>query len=97
MNVVAKKTLQAFWRIHSRSEGPLSAWYDHVAKAEWRSPQDIKDDFRSVDFLDDNRVVFDIGGNNYRLIARISYTFKQVMVKFVGTHAEYNKIDARTI
>lgn len=97
MNVVAKKTLQAFWTKHPASKASLAAWYDHAKGADWRSPQDIKDDFRSVDFVGDNRVIFDVGGNNYRIVARISYTFKQVMVKFVGTHKEYDRIDPETI
>lgn len=97
MNVVAKKTLQAFWTIHPQAQGPLISWYAHTSKAEWRTPQDIKDDFRSVDFVGDNRVIFDVGGDNYRLVARISYTYKQVLVKFVGTHKEYDEINPETI
>lgn len=97
MNVVAKRTLLAFWTIHPKARGPLISWYAHTSKAEWKTPQDIKDDFRSVDFVADNRVIFDIGGDNYRLVARISYTYKQVLVKFVGTHKEYDKINPETI
>lgn len=97
MNVVAKRTLQAFWTIHPQAQGPLISWYAHASKAEWKTPQDIKDDFRSADFVADNRVIFDIGGDNYRLVARISYTYKQVLVKFVGTHKEYDKINPETI
>lgn len=97
MNVVTKKTLQAFWTIHPSAKGPLTAWYAHAKTADWRSPQDIKNDFRSVDFIGDNRVIFDIGGNRYRLVARVSYTFKQVLVKFVGTHKEYDRIDPETV
>ena len=97
MNVVTRKTLVAFYTLHPKAKGPLSAWYKHVKAANWMSPQDVKDDFNSADFLADNRVVFNIGGNNYRLVVRISYTFKQVLVKFVGTHTDYDKIDAATI
>ncbi len=97
MNVVTKRTLQAFWTDHPRAKGPLVSWYDHVRAAEWRTPQDIRNDFRSADFVGDNRVIFDIGGNNYRLVVRISYTFKQVLVKFVGTHADYDGIDPETV
>ena len=97
MNVVARKTLQAFWTRHPKAEGPLKSWYEHVRAADWRSPQDVKNDFRSVDFVGDNRVIFDIGGNNYRVVVRISYTFKQVFVKFVGIHAEYDRIDAANV
>lgn len=97
MNVVTKRVLQAFWAAHPNARGPLIVWYDHARAAEWLTPQDIKNDFRGVDFVGDNRVIFDIGGNNYRLVVRVSYTFKQVLVKFVGTHADYDKIDPETV
>lgn len=97
MNVVTKKALQAFWTRHPSAKGPLTAWYDHARAADWRSPQDIKNDFRSVDFVGDNRVIFDIGGDKYRLVVRVSYTFRQVLVKFVGTHRDYDRIDPETI
>lgn len=97
MNVVARRTLVEFWTLHPRARGPLSAWYDLARAAEWRTPQEVRDDFNSVDFVGDNRVIFDIGGNNYRLVVRISYPFKQVLVKFVGTHAEYDRIDPASV
>ncbi len=97
MNIATRKTLVEFYTLHPKATAPLSAWYKHVKAANWTSPQDVKDDFKSADFLADNRVVFNIGGNNYRLVVRISYAFKQVLVKFVGTHADYDKIDAATI
>ena len=97
MNVVSKKTLEAFWTAHPQAEGSLSSWYHHATAATWSTPQDIKNDFRSVDFVGDNRVIFDIGGNNYRLVVRISYPFKQILVKFVGTHEEYDEIDPEKV
>ncbi len=97
MNVVARKTLQAFWTLHPAAKGPLVAWYTHAKAADWRSPQDIKNDFRTVDFVGDNRVIFDIGGNKYRLVVRVSYTFRQVLVKFVGTHRDYDNINPETV
>ena len=97
MNVVSRRTLVEFWTLHPRAKSPLSAWYDITRAAEWRTPQDVRDDFNTVDFVGDNRVIFDIGGNNYRLVARISYRFKQVMVKFVGTHRDYDRIDPMTV
>lgn len=97
MNVVARRTLVEFWARHPRAKGSLSAWYDLARAAEWKTPQDVRDDFNTVDFVGDNRVIFDIGGNNYRLIVRISYPFKQVLVKFVGTHAEYDRIDPTSV
>jgi len=97
MNVVSRRTLVDFWTLHPRAKGPLSAWHDIARAAEWRTPQDVRNDFNTADFVGDNRVIFDIGGNNYRLVARISYPFKQVMVKFVGTHRDYDRIDTTTI
>lgn len=97
MNVVSRKTLVEFWTRHPRARAPLAAWFEIARAAEWRTPQDVRADFNSADFLADNRVIFDIGGNNYRLVVRISYRFKQVMVKFVGTHAEYDRIDPETV
>ena len=98
MNVVTRIALVSFWEKHPKAKGPLASWFALAKAAEWKSPQDIKDQFGSnVDFVGDNRVIFDIGGSNYRLIVRVSYTFKQVLVKFVGTHAEYDDINAETI
>ena len=97
MNVVTRKRLQAFWTLHPKARAPLTAWYQLAKAAEWRSPQDIKEQFRSADFVADNRVIFNIGGGNYRLVVRVSYRFKQVLVKFVGTHKDYDGIDAAKI
>ena len=93
MNIVTRRKLQEFWIRHPNAQASLVAWHNHVKAAEWSSPQDI----RSADFLADNRVIFNIGGNSYRLVVRISYTYKQVLIKFVGTHAEYDRIDPSTI
>jgi mRNA interferase HigB len=78
---------------------PLSTWYRIVSKAVWSKPNDVKEQFGSnVDFVADNRAIFDIGGNKYRLVVRIVYApFYRVMVKFVGTHEEYDKIDPETV
>ena len=97
MNVVALKTLQAFWIKHPRAKGPLTTWYKLTRVANWRTPNDVSVTFGPADFLADNRIVFDIGGNNYRLVVRISYRFKQVLVKFVGTHADYDAINAAIV
>ncbi len=98
MNVIARRTLQAFWTKHPRAESSLSAWYAIASKAAWTTSADIKAAFgANVDFVQDNRVIFDLGGNKYRLVAHISYRFKTVLIKFVGTHAEYDKIDAGTV
>ena len=98
MNVVSKATLRAFWHRHPQSRGPLEAWFADVRQASWDGPADVKADFgNTVDFVADNRVIFDIAGNKYRLVAHNAYRFKRVLVKFVGTHAEYDRIDPETI
>jgi mRNA interferase HigB len=98
MQIIAKRRLREFWGRHSRSEVPLKAWFTLVQAADWSSPQDVKNDFgRTVDFISDNRVIFDIGGNKYRLIVHVAYRFKRVLIKFVGTHEEYDQINPETI
>lgn len=98
MRIIARRTLKAFWGVHNQAEAPLTAWYVAVSRADWRSPADVKVMFGTlVDFLGDNRVVFDIAGNKYRLVVHVAYPFRTVLVKFVGTHAEYDRIDAETV
>ncbi len=98
MNVIAKRTLKAFWDRHAGARGPVQAWHQVARKAQWQSPTEIKLQFgTTVDFLPDNRIVFDLAGNRYRLVAKLNYPLKVVFVRFIGTHAEYDKIDAETI
>ena len=98
MQVIAKRTLKEFWLRHPQAETPLKVWYAQASRARWMAPSDIKDAFgTSVDFVGDDRVVFDISGNKYRLIVRVSYPFQRIMIKFVGTHKDYDRIDARTV
>lgn len=98
MQVVAKRTLKKFWELHADAEAPLNTWYGIVTKASWTTPQEVKAQFgTTVDFVSDNRAIFDIGGNKFRLVARIVYRFKAVQIKFVGTHKDYDKIDAETV
>jgi mRNA interferase HigB len=98
MNVVSKATLRAFWHRHPRSRGPLEAWFADVRQASWDGPADVKSAFgNTVDFIADNRIIFDVGGNNYRVIVHVAYRFKRVLVKFVGTHAEYDRIDPEVV
>ena len=98
MQVIAKRTLKLFWAIHPDAETPLSVWYGIASKAEWASPADVKQQFgTTVDFVGDNRVVFDIGGNKYRMVCHMAYRFKRVLIKFVGTHKEYDKIDVSRV
>lgn len=98
MQIVALRTLRLFWERHPQAERPIRAWYAQVRQAEWGSPADVKDGFgTTVDFVGDNRVIFDLSGNKYRLVVHVSYRFKRVLVKFIGTHAEYDRIDPETI
>ncbi len=99
MLVIKKGTLRAHWERPGRedSEDPLRAWYAEAKKAAWKIPADIKAKYRSASFVADNRVVFNIGGNKYRLVVHVNYEIGVVLVKFVGTHEEYDAIDAVNI
>jgi mRNA interferase HigB len=98
MQVIARRTLRQFWERYPDAEAPLRSWHSRVSKANWQAPSDVKNDFgNAVDFVGDNRAIFDIGGNKYRLVAHITYGFGKVLVKFLHTHSEYNKINAETV
>lgn len=98
MNVIARRTLKTFWEREPQAETPLRVWYAIADKANWTGPADVKERFgTAVDFVGDNRAIFDIGGNKYRLIVHFAYVYKRALIKFVGTHAEYDKIDAGTV
>jgi len=97
MRVISKRTLQEFWNIHADAMNPLAEWYAEASKVSWQTPQDIKARYKSASFLSDNRVVFNIAGNKYRLIVKINYPYNTVYVRFIGTHAEYDKINAEEI
>jgi mRNA interferase HigB len=99
MRVITKGALQAYWKGRGRedAEQPLKAWYAEASKAVWRSPEDIKAKYRSASFVADNRVVFNIAGNRHRLVVHLNYELKILLVKFIGTHREYDAIDAATV
>ncbi|NKK75990.1 type II toxin-antitoxin system HigB family toxin [Rhizobium leguminosarum] len=98
MQIIEKSTLRAFWERHPQARTSLSVWYSTVSRAEWTGPSDIKTMFgANVDFVGDNRIIFDIGGNKYRLIVHVAYRYRRVLIKFVGTHAEYDRIDPETV
>ena len=98
MQIVARRTLKLFWERHPQAEGLLRAWFTAVAKARWAGPSDVKRQFgTTVDFVSDNRIIFDLGGNKFRLVAHVSYGFARVLIKFVGTHAEYDRIDPKDV
>lgn len=90
MRVIAVSTLRAFWERVSDAEQPLKAWYEEAINATWNQPADIKAHYRSASVLKNRRVVFNIKGNDYRLIVAIAYRLQVVYVKFVGTHKEYD-------
>lgn len=91
MKIVGREVVEKFMRKHARSRSSLTAWLDDAEAAEWKTPQEIKDRHRSADFLSGNRVVFDIGGNNYRLIVLVRYQNGILLIQRIGTHAEYAK------
>lgn len=98
VQIIARKALKDFWARHNQAEAPLTAWYVAVSRADWKSPRDVKAMFgTNVDFVGDNRAVFDIGGNKYRLVVHIAYKYHRVLIKFVGTHKEYDKIEVEKI
>jgi mRNA interferase HigB len=97
MQVIAKRTLRLFWEKHPDAETPLRLWFARASQATWRTPAEIKADFGTVDFVADNRVIFDIGGNKYRLIVHVSYAYGRMLIKFVGTHKDYDRIDPETV
>ncbi|HTA75797.1 MAG TPA: type II toxin-antitoxin system HigB family toxin [bacterium] len=99
MRIISRKALRSFWERdgHKDSEQPLRAWYAEAKKAHWKASQDIKRQYRSASFVGNSRVVFNIGGNKYRLIVAVKYDFEIVFVRFIGTHKQYDKIDAEEI
>lgn len=97
MNVISKKTLVEFYTKHAKSIMALECWHAEARKAVWQTPADIKQEYASASFLSDNRIVFNIKGNDYRLLVHIDYKRKIVRVKFIGTHAEYDSINAEEI
>jgi mRNA interferase HigB len=99
MRVIAKSTLRRFFeqKRYFDAQGPLEAWHDEACAASWKTPQDIKNLYASASFCGNNRVVFNIGGNKYRLVVEVQYAAKIVWIKFVGTHAQYDKVDVETV
>jgi mRNA interferase HigB len=99
MRVIAVSTLKAFWSKpgHGDAEQPLRTWVHIVEAADWSKPTDVKAMFRSADILKNGRVIFDIGGNKYRLVAAIHYHGRRVYIRFIGTHAAYDKIDPEQV
>ena len=97
MRIIAKSTLRKFWETHPDAEQPLKLWYFVAMRSQWNSFQDIKKQFGAASIVGNDRVVFNIKGNDYRLIVLILFRKNKAFIRFVGTHKEYDKIDAKTI
>jgi len=97
MRIISRKALRKFWEKHPDAHQPLQAWYIDVKHSNWKKPADIKSIYQTASFVSNNRVVFNIKGNQYRIIVVVEYRRGSVYIRFVGTHSEYNHIDATKI
>jgi len=97
LRVIAKKTLREFWIKHPDCEQQLKSWHREAEKGKWLNPNQIKKQYPTASILENNSVVFNIKGNKYRLVVRINYNFAIVWIRFIGTHTQYDKIDAKLI
>jgi len=97
MRIIAKRTLRVFWERDPGAEQPLKSWYAIATKADWSSPAEVKDAYGTASIVGNNRVVFNVGGNRYRLIVRFDYSHRIGFVRFVGTHADYDVVDAARV
>lgn len=99
MRVISRAKLRAFWEKpeYKESEQPLKAWFDEAKHATWKTPADIKAVYGNASFVANNRVVFNIHGNKYRLIVAVNYPFSICYIRFVGTHKQYDEVDAALI
>ena len=100
MRIISKRTLREFWESEPQyfdAKGVLEAWHEEVLKAHWSNPQELKAQFRNASVVKNNRVVFNIKGNSYRLVVRINFDHKIVFVRFIGTHKQYDLIDVEVI
>lgn len=95
--IIAKRTLKEFWGKYSNAEQYLKTWYETAKQADWKNPQDIKNTYATASIIAGNRVVFNIKGNDYRLIVKFNYQRQWAFIRFIGTHTDYDKIDATTI
>ena len=97
MRIIAKRTLREFWELHPDAEEALLAWYREVQKEDWDTPAKVKAKYRIASVIGDSRMVLNIKGNDYRLVVKINYSYRVVYIRFVGTHAEYDDIDAEEV
>jgi mRNA interferase HigB len=97
MRIIAKSSVREFWLLHPDAEEPLLAWYREVEKEDWDTPAKVKARYRTASIVGGNRVVFNIKGNKYRLVVKVNYPHRVVYIRFVGTHAGYDKINAEEV
>ena len=99
MRIIVRKAIREFWKIprYRDSQRPLKSWYRAVRNADWRSPDDVKRQFRNASVIGGNRVVFNIAGNKYRLVVKFNYPYNIGYIRFIGTHGQYDQIDAENI
>jgi len=97
MRIVAKRTLRIFWEKYPDAKDPLLAWYREVEKEDWSNSAKLKEKYRSASVVADKRVVFNIKGNDYRLVVKINYPYRVIYIRFIGTHTEYDKIDVEEV
>jgi mRNA interferase HigB len=97
VRVISKRTIREFWATHADAEGPLSEWHRLARRADWAGPADVKATLRHASIVSRDRIVFNIGGNKYRLVVRVDYRFRVLYIRFVGTHADYDRIDVTRV
>ncbi len=97
MRIIAVGTLRQFWETNGDAEEPLKAWYQEARTADWATPHHVKAMYRNASILGDNRIVFNIAGNKYRLIVKFNYPYRIGYVRFIGSHAEYDRINAEEV
>jgi mRNA interferase HigB len=97
VRIIAVSTLRNFWEINADAEQPIKAWYQEARAADWATPHQVKVMYRNASVLGDNRIVFNIAGNKYRLIVKFNYAYRIGYVRFIGTHAEYDRINAEEV
>ena len=95
--IFAKSTLKKFWELNPDAEQYLKTWHDTVMNSTWKTPNDVKQTYANASVLKEGRIVFNIKGNNYRLVAKFNFGKQWIFIRFIGTHVEYDKIDANTI
>jgi len=97
LRIIAKKTLRKFWLEHPDCEEQLKAWYHEVLKADWQNSNELLQEYPKAGIIQGNRAIFKIKGNHYRLIVKGNYAYRIVWIRFIGTHADYDKIDPKEV